>query len=173
MRRSFTWGDQFLGQAKTSCMLPCEDISVGPKEETTRSFTWSWSVPWAGQDKSYVAIRRCLGWPEGRDDEVLHLILVSSLGWPRQVICCHAKMSRLAQRKGRCILSLALLWKWSSSEDDSASSKEFLGRAKTALKCGWTDKSPILIKFLDSLNEWLNEFFRKKPLFRDKTQDNG
>jgi hypothetical protein len=80
-------------------MLPCENLTVGPKEVTTRSFTWDWSVPWAGQDKSYVAMRRCLGWPKGSDDEVLHLILISSLGGPRQALCCHAKMSRLAQRK--------------------------------------------------------------------------
>jgi hypothetical protein len=33
--------------------------------------------------------------------------------------------------------------------------------------------SPVLGKFLDSLTEWLNEFFGKNPWFRDKTQDNG
>jgi hypothetical protein len=30
---------QFLGLAKTSHMLPCEDVSVGPKEGTMHSFT--------------------------------------------------------------------------------------------------------------------------------------
>jgi hypothetical protein len=75
MMTSFMWGDEFLGWAKTSHMLPCEDVSVGPKES---------------------------------DDEVLHLILISSLDGPRQVICCHAKMSRLARRKGRRNPSLDL-----------------------------------------------------------------
>jgi hypothetical protein len=177
MRRCLSWPegkwrrgpsldlDQFLGWAKTSHMLPCEDVSVGPKEGTTQSFTWSWLVSWAGQDKSYVVMWRCLDWPEGRDDAILHLILISSLGGPRQVVCCHVKMSRLAQRKWRCNPSHALLRKWSSCEDNSASPKEFLGRAKTvrtALKYGWIDKSPILTKFQDSLTEWLNEFFGKK-----------
>jgi hypothetical protein len=146
-------------------MLRCENVTVGPKELMTKSFTWSWSVPWAGQDKSYVAKRRCLGWPKGSDDEVLHLILISSLGRPRQVICYHAKISRLARRKWRRNPSHALLRKWSSCEDDLASSKEFLGRAKTLhtmLKYGWIDK-PILGKFIGSLIEWLNEFFGKKP----------
>jgi hypothetical protein len=39
MTRSFTWGDQFLRQAKTSPMVPCDDVSVGPKEVMTQSFT--------------------------------------------------------------------------------------------------------------------------------------
>jgi hypothetical protein len=39
MTRSFTWVDQFLGWAKTSHMLPCKDVSVGPKEVMTRSRT--------------------------------------------------------------------------------------------------------------------------------------
>jgi hypothetical protein len=33
--------------------------------------------------------------------------------------------------------------------------------------------SPALGELLDSLTEWLNEFFGKKPLCRDKTQDSG
>jgi hypothetical protein len=37
MMRSFTWGDQFLGQTKTSRMVPCKDVSVGPKEVRTQS----------------------------------------------------------------------------------------------------------------------------------------
>jgi hypothetical protein len=39
MMRSFTWGDQFLGRAKTSCMVSCKDVLVGPKEVTTWSST--------------------------------------------------------------------------------------------------------------------------------------
>jgi hypothetical protein len=30
MTRSFMWGDQFHGQDKTSRMVPCKDVSVGP-----------------------------------------------------------------------------------------------------------------------------------------------
>jgi hypothetical protein len=41
-------------------------------------------------------LRKHLGWPKGVDDEVLHLILINSLGGPGQAVCCHAKMSRLA-----------------------------------------------------------------------------
>jgi hypothetical protein len=83
--------DKFLGQAKTSRMLPCEDVAVGPKEVMTRSFTWSWSVPWAGQDKLYVAMRRCLRWPKRSDDAILHMRCYER--------GCRAKMTRLAQRK--------------------------------------------------------------------------
>jgi hypothetical protein len=57
------------------------------------------SVPWAGQGKSYGAVQRCLGWSKGGDDEVLHLVLLNFLGGPKQAICCHAKMSQLAQRR--------------------------------------------------------------------------
>jgi hypothetical protein len=39
MTRSFTWGDQFLGWAKTSRMVICKDVSVGPKEVMMRSCT--------------------------------------------------------------------------------------------------------------------------------------
>jgi hypothetical protein len=39
MTRSFTWGDQFVGQAKTIRVVPCKDVLVGPKEVTTRSCT--------------------------------------------------------------------------------------------------------------------------------------
>jgi hypothetical protein len=35
------------------------------------------------------------------------------------------------------------------------------------------ETSPILGGLLDPLTEWLNEFFGKNHLFRDKTQDNG
>jgi hypothetical protein len=54
-------------------------------------------IPWAGHENSHVAIRKCHNWPEGSDDEVLHVGLISSLVGPRQVVCCHAKMSRLAK----------------------------------------------------------------------------
>jgi hypothetical protein len=91
-----------------------------------------WRGPSRGQDKSNVTMRRCLGWPKGSDAEVLHLILISSLAGPRQVVCCHSKMSRLARRKWRWNPSHALLRKWSACEDDSVSSKEFLGRTKTS-----------------------------------------
>jgi hypothetical protein len=123
-----------------------------------------WSVPWAGQDKLNVAMRWCLGWPKGSDHAILHLRCYesghcakmtrlaqrNSLGGPRQVVCCHAKISRLARRN-----SLGgprqFVWCWNMDE--------------------WT--SPVLGKFLDSLTEWLNEFFGKNSLFRDKTQGNG
>jgi hypothetical protein len=112
MTSSFTWGDQFLGRAKTIRVVPCRDVSVGPKEVTTRSCTASWSVPWAGQDKPYVAMRRYLGWPKGSDNAIQHMRCYessrcakmtrlsqrNSLGGPKQVVCCHAKMSRLARR---------------------------------------------------------------------------
>jgi uncharacterized protein YihD (DUF1040 family) len=168
-----------------------------------------WSVPWAGQDKSSAAMRWCLSWPKGSDHEVHHLILISSLGGLRQVVCCHAKMSRLSQKKWQRNPSLALLQKWSLHEDDSASPKELLGGPKQVVCCHakmsqlarrnslggpkqivccyakmsrlaqrnslggprqfvpcwnmdeWT--SHVLGK-LDSLTEWLNKFFGKKPL---------
>jgi hypothetical protein len=83
--------DQFLGWAKTIRMLLYEDVSVGPKEGMAQSFTWFWSVPWVGQDKLYVAMQRCLSWPKGSDDVILHM-------------CCYesrhrAKMTRLVRRK--------------------------------------------------------------------------
>jgi hypothetical protein len=31
----------FFWAGQESHMLPCEDVSVGPKKVTTRSFTWS------------------------------------------------------------------------------------------------------------------------------------
>jgi hypothetical protein len=76
---------------------------------------------------------------DGSDDEILHVGLISSLGEPRQVVCCYAKMSELAQRNRLHNPSHALLRKWSSWEGDSVDRKEFLGRAKTVhtvLKCG-------------------------------------
>jgi hypothetical protein len=54
-------------------------------------------------------------WPEGIDDEVLH---INSLGGPRQVVWCHAKMSRLAQRT----------WWWGPALDLD----QFLGWARTS-----------------------------------------
>jgi hypothetical protein len=55
------------------------------------------TIPWAGHETSHVAMRKRHGWPEGSDDEVLHVGLISSLGGPRQVVYCHVKMSWLAK----------------------------------------------------------------------------
>jgi hypothetical protein len=141
---------------------------VGPKELMTRSFTWSWSVPWTGQDKSYVAMRRCLDWPERSDDEVLHVgwsvpwvgqeksyvAMRKSLGWPKgsddAILHMHcyessrrAKMTRLARRNS-------------------------LGGPRQFVWCLNMDErtSPVLCKFLDSLTEWLNKLFGKNYLFK-------
>jgi hypothetical protein len=54
-------------------------------------------IPWVNPENSHVAMRKCHGWPEGSDDEVLHMGLISSLGGPRLVVCCHTKMSRFAK----------------------------------------------------------------------------
>jgi hypothetical protein len=54
-------------------------------------------ISWAGHENSHVAMRKYHGWPEGSDDEVLHMGLISSLVGPRQVISCHMKMSWLAK----------------------------------------------------------------------------
>jgi hypothetical protein len=37
MMRSFTWGDHFLGWAKTSRMVPCKDVLVGRNEASPPS----------------------------------------------------------------------------------------------------------------------------------------
>jgi hypothetical protein len=61
-------------------------------------------IPWVGHENSHVAMQKPHGWPEGSDDEVLHMGLMSSLVGPRQVVCCHAKMSWLAQDENGVIL---------------------------------------------------------------------
>jgi hypothetical protein len=140
-------------------MLTCENIMVGSKELMTRSFTGRWSGPMAGQDKSNVDMQRCLGWPKGSDDAILHLRCYesgrcanmtwparrNSLGRPRQVVCYHAKISRLARR---------------NSLDGP---REFVRRWNMD---EWTN--PSLGKFLNSLTKWLNEFFGKNPCFKIK-----
>jgi hypothetical protein len=55
------------------------------------------TIPRVGHENSHVAMRKRHGWPEESDNEVLHVGLVSSLVGPRQVVCCHAMMSRLAK----------------------------------------------------------------------------
>jgi hypothetical protein len=54
-------------------------------------------IPWTGHEKSHVAMQKHHGWPEGSYDEVLHVGLIGSLVEPRQVVCCHAKMSWLVK----------------------------------------------------------------------------
>jgi hypothetical protein len=71
MMRSLTWGDEFLGHAKTSL-----DWHKG-RDNAIPYLCWCRSSHWARMHR---------------------LALRESLGGPRQLISCHAKMSRLARR---------------------------------------------------------------------------
>jgi hypothetical protein len=110
---------------------PCSKLYIGVVLEVLISSHLLKMIPWAGHANSHVAMRKRHGWPEGSDNEVLHVGLISSLGRPRQVICYNAKVSWLARRSRLRNPSLALLRKWSLCENDLVGSKDILGRAKT------------------------------------------
>jgi hypothetical protein len=79
-------------------MLPCENVTDGPKELMTMSFMWG--DQFLGRAKTSHMFP-CEDVSVGPKEVTMrhHLILISSLGGPRQVVCCHTKMSRLARRK--------------------------------------------------------------------------
>jgi hypothetical protein len=122
------------------------------------------SVPWAGQDKPYVAMRKYLDWPKRSDNAMLHmrcyessccakmtrLAWSNSLGGPKQVVCCHARMSWLAQRNS-----------W--GDQNKSYGAEI-----------WMNEQALF--WVNSLiprpSGWTNSL-GKNPLCRDKNWDNG
>jgi hypothetical protein len=81
---------QFLGWIMRIHTRPCENVMVGLKKLMTRSFTWSWSVPWLAKKSRMLPCADISVGLEGSDDAILHM-------------CCYesgrrAKMTWLAQK---------------------------------------------------------------------------
>jgi hypothetical protein len=72
MRRAFTWGDEFLGRAKTGLGWP------KGRDNAILYLRWYKTSRWARM--TWLAQRK-------------------SLGGPKQIACCRAQMSQLVRRK--------------------------------------------------------------------------